>query len=63
MVQIVFFGPKDPHFDNLKDANKIEITALAILMFFIIAVGVYPFYMMKVIHSSVLPIALKLGGM
>ena len=63
VVQIVFYGPKDPQFDNLKDANKIEITALALLMFFIVAVGVYPFYMMKVIHSSVLPIALKLGGM
>jgi NADH-quinone oxidoreductase subunit M len=63
MVQIVFFGPEDPRYAGLKDANKMEFSALAILMFFIIAVGVYPFYMMKVIHSSVLPIALKLGGM
>jgi NADH-quinone oxidoreductase subunit M len=63
VVQVVFFGPEDPHYADLKDANKIEFTALALLMFFIIAVGVYPYYMMKVIHSAVLPIALKLGGM
>jgi NADH-quinone oxidoreductase subunit M len=63
VVQIVFFGPQDPKFADLKDANKIEFTSLALLMFFIVAVGMYPFYMMKVINSAVLPIALKLGGM
>ncbi len=62
-VQIVFFGPEMPKYAGLKDINKIEFAALALLMFFIVAVGVYPFYIMKVIHSSVLPIALKLGTM
>ncbi|MGD0566440.1 MAG: proton-conducting transporter membrane subunit, partial [Candidatus Goldiibacteriota bacterium] len=63
VVQIVFFGPQDPKFASLKDANRVEFTALALLMFFILLVGFCPFYIMKVIHSSVLPIAVRLGGM
>lgn len=63
VVQIVFFGPQDPKFADLKDANRVEFTALALLMFFILLVGFCPFYIMKVIHSSVLPIAVRLGGM
>ena len=49
-------------FKNLKDANKIEFIALFILMVFIVIVGMYPFYIMKVIHSAVVPIAEKLGN-
>ncbi|HDQ26734.1 MAG TPA: NADH-quinone oxidoreductase subunit M [bacterium] len=63
LVQRSFFGPLKEGFESLKDANKIEYAALFILMFFIIVVGIYPFHIMKVIHGSVLPIALKLGGM
>ena len=63
VVQKVFYGPEKQEFKGLKDANKVEFAALFLLMLFIVAIGVYPFYMMKVIHSSVLPIAMKLGGM
>jgi len=63
-VQMIFFGKiKDPHHEHLTDANPVEFAALAILMFFIITIGFYPFYIMNVIHSAVLPIAIKLGGM
>jgi NADH-quinone oxidoreductase subunit M len=63
VVQIVFFGPLDEKYKDLKDAKFNEIASLSILMFFILALGIYPLYIMKVIHSSVLPIAMKLGGM
>jgi NADH-quinone oxidoreductase subunit M len=63
-MQMMFFGPvKNEEHKKLKDANPVEIAALSLLMFFIVAIGVYPFYIMKVIHSAVLPIAQKLGGM
>jgi len=63
VVQVVFFGPLDEKYTDLKDANKIEFSALLILMIFIVVVGFYPFYMMKVIHSAVVPISAALGGM
>lgn len=62
VVQIVFFGPPMEEYKDLKDANKVEFAALFILMFFIIAMGVYPFTVMKVIESAVAPIATKLAG-
>lgn len=62
LVQTAFFGPVNPRLAGLTDATPVEFAALALLMFFIFAVGLYPFYIMKVIHSSVLPIALRLGG-
>lgn len=62
LVQKVFFGPARPEYEGLKDAKFTEFAALALLMVFIVAVGVYPLYIMKLIDSAVLPIALKLGG-
>jgi NADH-quinone oxidoreductase subunit M len=65
VVQKMFYGPyaETDGGRRLTDANVVEFTALALLMVFIAAIGVYPFYIMKVIHGSVLPIAIKLGGM
>lgn len=63
-VQIMFFGPiRNEEHKTLTDAKPVEILSLSLLMFFIILIGVYPFYIMKVIHSAVAPIAMKLGGM
>lgn len=62
LVQTAFYGPLNPRLAALKDANLPELAALTLLMLFILAVGFYPLYIMKVIHSSVLPIAIKLGG-
>lgn len=59
-LQIIFYGKLDEHYANLKDANKIEFAALFILMFFIVAIGFYPFYIMNVINSAVSEIAQKL---
>lgn len=60
VLQIIFYGKFNEKFEHLTDANKIEFAALFILMLFIVIFGVYPFYVMKVIHSAVLPIAQKL---
>jgi NADH-quinone oxidoreductase subunit M len=62
VVQIVFFGPPMEEYKDLKDASGVEFAALFILMFFIVLMGVYPYVVMKVIHSAVAPISLKLGG-
>jgi NADH-quinone oxidoreductase subunit M len=64
VVQKLFFGKfRLAHEVPLTDANRVEFTALAILMVFIFAVGLYPFPIMRVIGSAVAPIAAKLGGM
>lgn len=62
-VQIMFYGKFECHADPLTDGNRVEFAALGLLMFFIVAIGFYPFYMMKVIHSAVLPIAQRLGAL
>ena len=61
-VQMMFYGKFSCHEEHLTDANRIEVMSLSLLMLFIVAVGFYPYYMMKVIHSAVLPIAIKLGA-
>ena len=62
LVQTMLFGKFSLHHDTLlTDASKIELTALTLLAFVIVIIGLYPFYIMKVIHSAVLPIAIKLG--
>lgn len=63
VVQIVFFGPIIEEYRNLDDAKATEFASLFILMIFIVLFGAYPFYLMKVIYSAVLPIAQKLSGM
>jgi NADH-quinone oxidoreductase subunit M len=45
------------------DANRVELAALALLTFFILAVGLYPLPFTRIISSAVAPIALKLQGM
>ncbi|MGA2640047.1 MAG: NADH-quinone oxidoreductase subunit M [Spirochaetia bacterium] len=45
------------------DANGVEFAALALLMLFILAVGLYPLPFVRVIGSAVAPVAAKLGAM
>ena len=64
VVQRLFFGEfRLAHTVALSDAKPVEITALTLLMLFIVAVGVYPFPIMRLIESAVAPIAANLGGM
>ncbi|HDT15742.1 MAG TPA: NADH-quinone oxidoreductase subunit M [Firmicutes bacterium] len=62
VVQLIFFGELDEKYKGLKDANRVEYASLFILMFFIVLFGLYPFYIMKMIHASVLPIADKIAA-
>jgi NADH-quinone oxidoreductase subunit M len=64
VVAKMFFGPRYlKHEAVFTDAKPVELTALALLMVFILAVGLYPFPFMRLIGSAVAPIAAKLGGM
>jgi NADH-quinone oxidoreductase subunit M len=63
VVQMMLYGKFHSHEEHLTDANPVEYLALALLMFFIVCIGFYPFYMINLIHSAVLPIAAKLGVM
>jgi NADH-quinone oxidoreductase subunit M len=64
VVQKLFFGKFYLKTEiTLSDVNRVELIALALLMAFIILIGLYPFYIMQVINSGVAPIAGTLGGM
>ena len=64
VVQKLFFGPRYMTKEAIfTDAKSVDFTALALLMVFILAVGLYPFPFMRVIGSAVAPIAARLGGM
>jgi NADH-quinone oxidoreductase subunit M len=63
VIQKIFYGPLSENAKNLTDAGWLEKTALGILIFFMVAVGVYPFWMLKVIDSAVVPIVKQLGGL
>ncbi len=64
VVQRLFFGgaflAKPVTFG---DANRVELAALGLLMFFILAVGLYPHPFTRIIGSAVAPIASKLQGL
>ncbi|MFP4466841.1 MAG: NuoM family protein [Candidatus Goldiibacteriota bacterium] len=62
VVQMILFGKTDEKYKTLKDAGRIEYASLFILMFFIVLFGFYPFYIMEMIHTSVLPIADKIAA-
>ena len=64
VVQKLFFGSVVlAHPAPFGDANRVEFTALALLVFFILAVGLYPLPFIRIIGSAVAPIAAKLRGM
>src|SRR5208283_1227415 len=60
------FGDAKSAFGDAKsafgDANSVEFAALALLMVFILAVGLYPLPFVRVIGSAVAPLAAKLGA-
>ena len=65
VVQRLFFGARVPGHEPVTfgDANRVELAALGLLMFFILAVGLYPLPFIRIIGSAVAPIASKLQGM
>ncbi len=64
VVQKLFFGGfRLGSGITLADSNRVEFLSLALMTLFILLVGLYPFYVMRVIDSGVAPIAEILGGM
>jgi NADH-quinone oxidoreductase subunit M len=57
VVQKIFFGPEKPAFADVKDANLVEKTCLAVLMLVLLGVGVYPGWLVTLINTSIAPLA------
>ena len=49
----VFFGPIDPRWEHLGDANRVELGAAGLLVFVLVFVGVWPMPLMDVINAGV----------
>ena len=62
LVAKVFFGPLDPRWAGLTDATRLELGATTLLVFFLALWGLYPWYIMKVIDSAVVPVVAAIGG-
>lgn len=63
----VFFGPRNPRWDDLKDAKGVEIVPFVILCGTLIFYGVFPDLLMNMIDNGVVPLveklaAFKMGG-
>ena len=53
LIGRVFFGPIDDKWKSLTDSSRLEYVAGAILVAFIVAVGVWPFPWINLIDGSV----------
>ena len=56
MVQRIFFGDFNPHWDHLPDIHGVEVVPLVTLMALIIVVGINPSIVTDVINNGVAPI-------
>jgi len=69
VVQKVFFGPRNPKWDELEDAKGIELVPIVILCGVLIFLGFFPSFLMEMINNGVDPFVqeylstLKVGGM
>jgi NADH-quinone oxidoreductase subunit M len=61
MLQRVFFGPALEKFNGIKDADKLEMVYMFVLVGLIILVGVYPAILTDVINLGISPIVHLLG--
>ncbi|MGI6066592.1 MAG: complex I subunit 4 family protein [Bacillota bacterium] len=58
----VFFGPRNPRWDELQDAKGVEIVPFVILSGTLILFGVMPDLLMNMIDNGVIPLAEKLAA-
>lgn len=56
LLRRVFFGQMDAHYEHMGDARTTEWVALAITSAVILAVGIYPLPIIKIISSAVEPV-------
>jgi NADH-quinone oxidoreductase subunit M len=52
MLQKVFFGPLPSHWREFRDLAPSEATALAVLAAFIVAIGVFPRWLLDLVQAS-----------
>ena len=62
MVQRSMFGPPIPRFDNVRDATRMEMVPVFVLVAAILVVGIYPAVVSDVFLDGVGPIVRALGG-
>jgi NADH-quinone oxidoreductase subunit M len=64
VLQKTFYGPiTDEHYRTLKDASFVEKMPIVILICVMIAVGVYPFPVIRLIDAAIVPVAQTLGNL
>ena len=59
----VFFGPISPQWERLTDATRLEGFSMAILVAFLVGVGLYPRPWMDLINSGVAPLLERVVGL
>ena len=59
----VFFGPISPQWARLTDATRLEGFSMAILVAFLVGVGLYPRPWMDLINSGVAPLLERVVGL
>ena len=57
-----FFGPLDARWQALPDASRLEMAAAGLLVAFLALWGLYPWYIVRVIDSSVAPLVQRIVG-
>lgn len=62
MIQRVLLGPLNPKWSSLPDINRREIFTLVPLMIFILAVGVYPKFILEYMAPALTALLAKLNG-
>ncbi len=61
MLQRVFYGPPRAEYDEVPDANKLEMSYTFFMVAMIMIIGIYPRVLTDIINIGVLPIAASLG--
>lgn len=59
VVQQIFFGPRNPKWDGLKDARGVEMIPIVLLTAVLLIFGFFPNLIMNMISSGIVPIAQK----
>lgn len=68
VIQQIFFGPRNPRWDNIGDAKGVEMIPVVLLGGILLVFGIFPGLLMKMISGGILPIAqkfisLSIGGL
>lgn len=59
VIQQVFFGPRNPKWDHIKDAGGTEMIPIVLLSGVLLLFGFFPHLIMDMINNSVAPLAEK----